>query len=133
MILSNYTLVKRKSKKEAILKNSKALRKYFGTDPGKEGHPEHKYENLLLNELFKSVGRLKSLKFIQPITIGKDLFFQMPTPLTASGKEIKYSDGHGGIDILARRKSGKESTMTVFELKDEYKDTESPDVDTGIS
>ena len=106
---------------------AKAFRKYFGTDPGKDGHPEHKYENLLLNELFKSEGRIKSLKYIQPITIGKDLFFQMPTPLTASGKEIKYSDGHGGIDILARRKSGKESTLTVFELKDEYKDTEGPD------
>lgn len=105
---------------------AKAFRKYFGTDPGKHGHQEHKYENLLLKELFKDKGKEKSLKGIQPVTIGKDLFFQMPTPLTASGTEIKYSDGHGGIDILARRKR-KESTLTLFELKDEYKKSEGPD------
>ena len=41
----------------------------------------------------------------------------MPTPLSASKKEIKYSKGHGGIDILARRGGH----LVIFELKDEYK------------
>ncbi|MCR4849539.1 MAG: hypothetical protein K5920_11915 [Bacteroidales bacterium] len=103
---------------------AKAFRKYFGTNPGKEGHPEHKYENLLLNEMSLKDGKEKSFKNIQPITIKKDLYFQMPTPLTASGNTIKYSEGHGGIDILARRKEGNESTLTVFELKDEYENPE---------
>lgn len=106
---------------------AKAYRAYFKTDPGKEGHPEHRLENLLLTELSKSDGKCKSFKYIQPITLGKDLFFQMPTPLTASGKEIKYSEGHGGIDILARRKEGNESYLTVFELKDDFNKTEGPD------
>lgn len=106
---------------------AKAFRKYFRKNPGKQGHPEHRFENLLLKELFNNKGSEKSLTGIQPITLGKDLFFQMPTPLTASGSEIKYSEGHGGIDILARRKRGRESVLTLFELKDEYKKSESPD------
>lgn len=101
-------------------KEAKEFRKYFKSNPGKQGHPEHKYENLLLKELFRNDGKNKSLTYIQPVTIGKDIFFQMPTPLTASGNEIKYSDGHGGIDILARRREGNKSTLTIFELKDEY-------------
>lgn len=108
-------------------KTAKEFRKYFKTAPEKQEHPEHKYENLLLNELSERDGKQKSLTFIQPITIGKDLYFQMPTPLTASGNVIEYSDGHGGIDILARRREGRKNTLTVFELKDEYKETEKPE------
>lgn len=47
----------------------------------------------------------------------------MPTPLSASKKEIKYSKGHGGIDILARRGGH----LVIFELKDEYKKEEGPE------
>ena len=103
---------------------AKAFRKYFGTNPGKKGHPEHRYENLLLKELSKKDRNEKSFINIQPITIENDLFFQMPTPLTASGNTIKYSEGHGGIDILARRKEGDDSVLTLFELKDEYENPE---------
>ena len=38
-------------------------------------------------------------------------------------KEIKYSKGHGGIDILARRGGH----LVIFELKDEYKKEEGPE------
>ena len=97
---------------------AKAFRAYFQTRPEKKKHPEHRYENLLLNEFFKKTSKDKSLLGIQPITIGKntDLFFQMPTPLTASKNFIKFSKGHGGIDILARHNR----VLTVIELKDEY-------------
>lgn len=97
---------------------AKAFRKYFQSSPEKKKHPEHRYENLLLNEFYKKTSKNKSLLGIRPITIGKDtdLFFQMPTPLTASKDVIKFSKGHGGIDILARHNR----TLTVIELKDEY-------------
>ena len=106
-------------------KEAAAFRKYFKNNPGKSGHPEHKYENLLLKELSSDSSAEKSLTGIQPVTIGTktDLFFQMPTPLTASGSDIVYSDGHGGIDILARR-NGR---LTVLELKDEFNENEGPD------
>jgi len=47
----------------------------------------------------------------------------MPTPLTASGSNIVYSGGRGGIDILARYNH----RLTVIELKDEYNPKEGPD------
>jgi len=106
-------------------REARAFRNYFKSNPGKEGHPEHKYENLLLKELSGKSSKTKSLVNIQPVTIGNstDLFFQMPTPLTASGSDVVYSNGHGGIDILVRRKG----RLTVLELKDEYKESEGPD------
>lgn len=97
-------------------KEAKAFREFFKGDPGKKGHPEHRCENLLLREFSKSDGENKSLRGIQPVTITKDLFFQMPTPISASGDKPYYSDGKGGIDILARRNG----TLVVFELKDQY-------------
>lgn len=97
-------------------KEAKAFRDFFKSDPGKKGHPEHRCENLLLRELSKSDSNNKSLCHIQPVTITKDLFFQMPTPISASGDKPYYSGGKGGIDILARR-NGK---LVVFELKDQY-------------
>lgn len=100
-----------KTSKEAM-----AFRAFFKSDPGKKGHPEHRCENLLLRELSKSDSNNKSLCHIQPVTITKDLFFQMPTPISASGDKPYYSGGKGGIDILARR-NGK---LVVFELKDQY-------------
>ena len=102
---------------------ARLFRSYFKSNPGKQLHPEHKYENLLLKEFSKSNSVDKSFVRIQPVTLGKDLLFQMPTPLSASKKEIKYSKGHGGIDILARRGGH----LVVFELKDEYKPDEGPE------
>lgn len=106
-------------------KQAAVFRTYFKEDPGKNGHPEHKYENLLLKELSRKDSAEKSLVNIQPVTIGttSDLFFQMPTPLSASGSDIVYSGGRGGIDILARRNK----RLTVIELKDEYKKEEGPE------
>ena len=103
---------------------AKAFRQFFSKSLTKSGHPEHRFENLLLKEFRKSCGYEKSLTQIQPVTLVKDVFFQMPTPLTASRDEIKYaSNKGGGIDILARYKHH----LTVIELKDEYKPSEGPD------
>lgn len=104
-------------------KEAKIFRKFFQNKPEKKHHPEHRLENLLLKEFSKASRAEKSLAGIQPVTLGGDIFFQLPTPLTASGSDIHYSNGHGGIDILARRKKH----LVVFELKDEYKATENPD------
>ena len=102
----------------------RAFRKFFSSSLEKQGHPEHRFENLLLREFHKSSRIDKSITQIQPVTLVKDVFFQMPTPLTASKDEIKYSEtGKGGIDILARYKHH----LTLFELKDEYKSSEGPD------
>ena len=98
---------------------ARLFREYFKKDLGKKGHPEHRCENLLLKHLTGRVMVGEQLLQIQPVTITKDLFFQMPTPLTASGNKVRYSDGHGGIDILARCKRGNKTTLTLFELKDE--------------
>lgn len=103
-------------------KEAKLFRKFFQNKPEKKHHPEHRLENLLLKEFSKASRAEKSLAGIQPVTLGGDIFFQLPTPLTASGSDIQYSNGHGGIDILARRKKH----LVVFELKDEYKATENP-------
>ena len=102
---------------------ARLFRSYFKSNPGKQLHPEHKFENLLLKEFSKNSSTAKSFVRIQPVTLGKDLLFQMPTPLSASKKEIKYSKGHGGIDILARRGGH----LVIFELKDEYKKEEGPE------
>ena len=99
------------------------FRKFFSKSLNKHGHPEHRFENLLLKEFNKSCGEDKSITQIQPVTLVKDVYFQMPTPLSASSDKIKYSDGKGGIDILARYKHH----LTVFELKDEFKPSEGPD------
>ena len=102
---------------------AKEFRRYFSTYPEKKRHPEHRFENLLLKELSKKSSSNKSFIGIQPITLGKDIFFQLPTTLSASGKEIKYSSNGGGIDILARR----DGHLVIFELKDEYKPSEGPE------
>ena len=102
---------------------ARLFRAYFKSNPGKQLHPEHKFENLLLKEFSKNDSNDKSFVRIRPVTLGKDLLFQMPTPLSASTNKVTYSKGHGGIDILARRGGH----LVVFELKDEYKRDEGPE------
>ena len=86
---------------------------------------EHHVENCLLREFSKKSSIGKALCNIQPITL-YDLFFQMPTPLSASGKELKYAKQYGGgIDILTRIKRGNKSHICVMEVKDENKPEES--------
>lgn len=89
--------------------------------------PERCLEEKLLDEFSKSTRASgKGLCNIQPVKLGS-MFFQMPTPLSAShhskGKmDIKYSSGSkggGGIDILARIKDkSRKSKLAVIELKD---------------
>ena len=86
---------------------------------------EHRVENCLLREFSKNSSLGKALCNIQPITLD-GLFFQMPTPLGASGNELKYANQNGGgIDILTRIKRGNKSHICVMEVKDENKPNES--------
>lgn len=93
-----------------------AFRRFFSQSVGKQGHPEHRFENMLLKQFNKNCGKDKSITQIQPVTLVKDVFFQMPTPLTASKDRIKYSEnGKGGIDILARYKSSEGPDRVILQ------------------
>jgi hypothetical protein len=111
---------------------AQAFRKYFKDyDKEKMHNREHMLESKFLTEISKNKSENKSLLYIQPIKLnGKR--FQMPTPLKASTikdniDNLRYSGGHGGgIDILARRKKGNQSYITLIELKDEFCNNEPP-------
>lgn len=86
---------------------------------------EHSLEHQLYKELGEKHGRSeKLLKHIRPMMLGS-LRFPMTTPLSASEgiKNLKCTQGPGGgIDILA----SFNGNLTVIELKDENKPSESP-------
>lgn len=90
---------------------------------------EHHVENILLAEFGKKKSDNKKLCNIQPIRLC-GLFFQMPTPLTASKGTISFAAANGGgIDILARVRHKKKyggRRICVMELKDENKSDEPP-------
>lgn len=108
-----------------------AFRKYFAQcQVGKLRSLEHNYESQLLRQFSMKTSKGKILKNIQPVKLlGKR--FQMPTPIQAnqSGKKvINYANANGGgIDILARYGSGRRTSLTVFELKDECVKKERPE------
>lgn len=102
------------------------FRKYFLTEPvrssqAKKANEEHRIESALLSEFSKKKSVDKKLLGIQPVRLfGEILRFQMPTPLTASGNEVRYSGANGGgIDILCRKGSGANTALCVIEVKDE--------------
>lgn len=107
------------------------FRRFFGAFPDKNNsNAEHTLESILLTELEKSSAADKSLCGIQPVKLnGKR--FQMKTAFAASklksGGPV-YSNKGGGIDILARRKTGNHTYLTVIELKDENRRSESPEI-----
>lgn len=110
----------------------KQFRKYFkdmNENDVRVKSPEHRAESALLKEFSKRTRKDKLLPNIQPVKL-HNCFFQMPTPLGASGDDVNMSSNGkgGGIDIMARIKlvSG-ESRLTIFELKDETKKQETPD------
>ncbi len=88
--------------------------------------PEHAVENALLKEFRKKDSKTKALRNIQPVLLHGQ-FFQMPTPLKASGNDISYAKANGGgIDMLARiRTDNGHIRLCVCEIKDENKKSES--------
>lgn len=121
-------LKKEDKEKDWNSKEARAFRSYFynldGTIATKSA--EHVVENLLLEELRKKSSSGKALINIQPVRLHGQ-FFQMPTPFSASGKDLKYAEHNGGgIDILARMKtSDNHIRLCVMEVKDENKPAES--------
>lgn len=96
------------------------------------GQPEHKLESELLDNFLQKTSQGKEILNIQPITMLKGSgFFQMPTPLKASNAKsgiIEYSaEKGGGIDILARIGSGRNTHLAIIELKDKYEKNEPPE------
>lgn len=93
---------------------------------------EHELESELLKNFSKKSSDGKYICNIQPVTmLIESLFFQMPTPLKASNAKsgiIEYSaEKGGGIDILARIGSGKNTHLAIIELKDKYEKNEPPE------
>lgn len=98
------------------------------------GQPEHKLESELLDNFLQKSSQGKEILNIQPITMLKGSgFFQMPTPLKASGAKnginnITYANSYGGgIDILARVGRGIGTQLAILELKDENISSEPPE------
>jgi hypothetical protein len=93
---------------------------------------EHELESELLKNFSKKSSDGKIICNIKPVTMLKEsLFFQMPTPLKASNAKsgiIEYSaEKGGGIDILARIGSGRNTHLAIIELKDKYEKNEPPE------
>ncbi len=111
---------------------AKEFRRFFKNGPNRnndeKSNEEHNVEHLLLTEFSKRSGKDKQIKKIQPIKIG-GMRYGMPTPISASNHKAspKYSrDSGGGIDILARTGRGKNTYLTIIEVKDENKKAEPP-------
>jgi|GEM_PF-497244 len=109
------------------------FRKHFLQTPtrseeSKKHNEEHRLESALLTEFSKTKSTDKLILDIQPCCLfGGISRFQMPTPLTASGNDVKYSGASGGgIDILCRVGSGANTKLCVVEVKDENKPSEPP-------
>ena len=121
---------------------AKKFRDFFTNYNGVKGNDNHEHtvESAFLTDLEKKKGADKTLKYIQPVEV-REKRFQMPTPLRASNlhkikstadltnnKFFKYAKYYGGgIDILARRKKGTHSYITVIELKDKCEKNEPPE------
>ena len=102
------------------------FRKHFWAAPqrnkeAKKQNAEHRIESMLLSELSKQKSAGKEILGVQPVRLfGEIARFQMKTPLSASGNDLKYSGVHGGgIDILARFGRGAKTQLCVIEVKDE--------------
>lgn len=118
---------------------AKAFRKFYKNVAAKDncGQPEHRLESYLLSNYSKKSSDGKELLHIQPIgMLGTTAKFQMPTPFKGSilhnsktdiTKDSVYSGYKGGgIDILARTGKGRNTYLSVIELKDENRTNESP-------
>jgi hypothetical protein len=110
--------------KDWTSKEAKEFRKYFSNNParqpnkGNKGNEEHRIESMFLTEFSKKQGKFENLKNIQPVKIAGVARFQMPTPLSASGSNIKYAkERGGGIDILARVRRDGRTTLCIVEVK----------------
>lgn len=106
---------------------AKLFRKNFGNKP-KAVNNEHYYESQWLTNLEKKTSEGKAIIQIQPIKYA-NCRIQFPSFISAKDahkdiitisikKNGKPAHG-GGIDILATRKKGKNSYLSIIELKNE--------------
>lgn len=129
--VSKYFEINTSSSFDWLSSEARTFRKHFSAlpDDSKTKSPEHAIENKLLAEFCKSQSLGKKIVNIQPVKLN-GMFFQMPTPLSASSSQIKYAGvSGGGIDILSRvrvvnKRANENSELVVFEVKDENKNSE---------
>jgi len=99
---------------------ARKFRRHFAKKPvGKTGVPEHRIESALIKEMESGSRNKLSGKcgLIQPVKLA-GCPLQIPLPISASsGKPVFKTRGAGHVDILARRKSGPRSWLSICELK----------------
>jgi hypothetical protein len=107
-------------------KDAESFRGQFSKYPERESvggkkNIEHRYESALLTALTRDK---EAIRDIWPVFLhDKEIRFQMATPFSASTKNPKYGNCKGGgIDLLCRVGKGKDSKLSIFELKDVYED-----------
>lgn len=91
---------------------------------------EHYFESQLLKDFSSKNKNMKTIPYLQPVKYA-GCRLQFPTKIKGSKAKdnfLEYSRTGGGIDILARRKNGRESFLCIIELKDESKDDERPEM-----
>lgn len=110
---------------------AKLFRAFYKKEVEKDKFPrqkEHMVEARLFQELSKTIGCDKQLKYIQPVKFA-GCFTHMKTAVAAcKSKEgkISVSNTGGEIDIFCRRKvNPRESRLTVIEVKDKVERNES--------
>ena len=118
------------------LKDAAKFRAHFKAEPvrtnaGNKKNQEHRAESEILTVMLKSRNAAeKILRDMQPALLCGERF-QMPTPLSASGVKsgrlIYGGPQGGGIDILARARTGGANTnLCIIEVKDQNESKEPP-------
>lgn len=99
---------------------ARKFRRHFAQNPGcRTGVPEHRVESALIKEMESGSKKKLSGKcgLIQPVKLA-GCPLQIPLPISASsGKPVFKTRGAGHVDILARRKNGPRSWLSIWELK----------------
>jgi hypothetical protein len=88
---------------------------------------EHMWESRLFSEFEKSKSDFKAILGIQPVSFA-GCRFHMKTALKGSSGEKDLSKKGGEIDVFCRQKNGNKLKLSIIEVKDENKRSESLEV-----
>ena len=96
-------------------KEAKRFRKFFKDLPNPERTIKFRSKEHIIESRIISDMKNGSLKKIQPVMIANKFPLQMPVPFGGCAAKPKLGVGH--IDILARRGIGRNTYLSVWELK----------------
>jgi hypothetical protein len=99
----------------------KAFKTLVSTKGGRVHSPEHEIESRILQDMEGGPSRFAgTLDQIQPVGLG-GFPFQCPVPISASGGKPRAK--RGNLDIVARRRWGARTILSIWELKAPHKIT----------